>query len=94
MTIAEFEAAGSEKFEGALLALWLDARGNWERAHKVASEVAGAKGAWVHAYLHRREGDGGNAAYWYGQAGRGVGSGDLRAEWELIVTELLKAERR
>jgi hypothetical protein len=92
MTIAEFETAGSEKFEGALLALWWEGRGNWERAHKVATEVAGANGAWVHAYLHRKEGDVGNAAYWYGQAGRKMGSGDLRAEWESIVAELLKAE--
>jgi hypothetical protein len=93
MTIAEFVTSGGEGFEGALLALWWDGRGNWERAHEVASEVAGVNGAWVHAYLHRKEGDVGNAAYWYGQAGRTVGSGDLRAEWESIVKELLKAER-
>ena len=89
MTIAEFEAAGSDALEGPLLALWWDGHGDWERAHEVAQDVAEADGAWVHAYLHRKEGDAGNAAYWYRQAGRRVGSGDLRAEWEAMVMELL-----
>jgi hypothetical protein len=90
MTIAEFEAAGSEEFTGALLALWWDGKGDWVRAHEVAQDVAGADGAWVHAYLHRKEGNPGNAAYWYGQAGRRVGRGDLRTEWEGIVGEMLQ----
>jgi len=57
MTIAEFEANGSDELDGALLALWWDGRGDWERAHEVAQEVSGADGAWIHAYLHRKEGD-------------------------------------
>jgi hypothetical protein len=89
MTIAEFEAAKSDSFEGALLALWWDAHGDWEQAHQVAQDVAGADGAWVHAYLHRKEGDDGNASYWYRQARRGMERGDLRKEWESIVKELL-----
>ena len=89
MTIEEFEASGWESFDGALLALWWDAHGDWERAHQVAQDVAGADGAWVHAYLHRKEGDDGNAAYWYRQARRGMPTDDLRAEWEGIVRELL-----
>ena len=89
MTIAEFELAESGEFAGALLALWWDAKGDWERAHEVAQDVDEADGAWVHAYLHRKEGDLGNAAYWYRRAGRAVASGDLRVEWEGIVGEML-----
>jgi hypothetical protein len=89
MTIAEFEAAEVGEFDGALLALRWDGKGDWERAHAIAQDVDGAEGAWVHAYLHRKEGDLGNAAYWYRVAGRGVAVGDLRREWEGIVGELL-----
>jgi hypothetical protein len=90
MTVAEFEAAGADAFQGVLLALWWDAKGDWGRAHEVAQDVPGADGAWVHAYLHRKEGDLGNASYWYRRAGRSVASGDLRAEWESMVAELLQ----
>lgn len=89
MTIVEFEAASSGAFEGALLALWWDAKGDWAKAHEIAQDVDGADGAWVHAYLHRKEGDVGNAAYWYRRAGRRVAAGDLRVEWEGIVGEML-----
>jgi hypothetical protein len=90
MTVAEFEVSAAEEFSGALLAMWWDARGNWQQAHEVAQDVAGKDGAWVHAYLHRKEGDLANAAYWYRQAGRSVAAGDLRAEWETMVAELLQ----
>ena len=93
MTVKEFEAADGKEFTGALLALWWDAKGDWERAHEIAQDVSGADGAWVHAYLHRKEGDLGNAAYWYRRAGREVATGDLRVEWEGIVGELLGRER-
>ena len=92
MTVEEFEASGGREFEGALLALWWDAKGDWERAHEIAQDVSGADGAWVHAYLHRKEGDLGNAAYWYRRAGREVVNGDSRVEWEGIVGELLGRE--
>lgn len=65
MTIAEFEESDGRSLNGALLALWWDARGDWAKAHEVAQDVESADGAWVHAYLHRKEGDMGNAAYWY-----------------------------
>ena len=71
MTVEEFEASGGKEFDGVLLALWWDARGDWKRAHEIAQDVSDADGAWVHAYLHRKEGDLGNAAYWYRRAGRG-----------------------
>jgi hypothetical protein len=89
MTLEEFRASDGRGFDGALLTLWWDAKGDWEKAHEVAQEVAGADGAWVHAYLHRKEGDVGNAAYWYRRAGRAVAKGDSRLEWEGIVREML-----
>jgi hypothetical protein len=75
----------------ALVALWYDARGDWDRAHIVAQDIDGPTGAWVHAYLHRKEGDAGNAGYWYSRAGRKAASGSLAREWHTIVTTLLAA---
>jgi hypothetical protein len=89
MTVEEFQAADAEEFDGALLALWWDGRGDWAKAHEIAQDVAGVDGAWVHAYLHRKEGDVGNAGYWYRRAGRDVARGDLTSEWEAIVREML-----
>ena len=73
----------------ALLALWHDARGEWDAAHTLAQEAGGAEGAWVHAYLHRKEGDEANAGYWYRRAGQPLAPGELRAEWEQIARTLL-----
>ena len=89
MTLAEFRSMSPDQLDGLLLALWWDARGNWNRAHEIAQDVNGPDGAWVHAYLHRKEGDLGNAAYWYSRAGRPVAKDNLSAEWERIVAELL-----
>jgi hypothetical protein len=90
MTVDEFETAEGQDFDGALLALWWDAKGDWAKAHEIAQDVEGADGAWVHAYLHRKEGDAGNAAYWYRQAGKSIAHGDLRSEWESIVRKMLR----
>jgi hypothetical protein len=73
-----------------LVALWHDARGDWDAAHRVAQDVDDEDGAWVHAYLHRKEGDDGNAAYWYRRAGRSPARGTLHEEWVTIVEALLK----
>lgn len=89
MTVDEFLNTDAKMFHGALLALWWDGKGDWEKAHEIAQDVVGADGAWVHAYLHRKEGDVGNAGYWYRRAGRDVARGDLRVEWVAIVTEML-----
>jgi hypothetical protein len=90
MTLEEFRAGDGTGLAGALLALWWDGRGDWDRAHEVAQEIETADGAWVHAYLHRKEGDRMNAAYWYRRAGRPVADGDLGNEWERMVEELLR----
>src|SRR5690349_13945648 len=76
-----------------LCSLWFERRGDWNRAHAIAQDVADADGAWVHAYLHRRERDRSNAAYWYRQARRPVESGDLDREWRAIVEALLRARQ-
>ena len=76
-TLAEFKATLSSTTPPAvpplLVALWHDARGDWEQAHRVAQDDRRPDGAWVHAYLHRKEGDPGNAAYWYRQGGSAGG---------------------
>ncbi len=74
-----------------LVALWHDARGDWEAAHAVAQDVPDPDGAWVHAYLHRKEGDLGNASYWYRRAGQPTASGSLETEWDAIVAHFLTA---
>lgn len=73
----------------ALMALWWQKKGDWERAHREAQSDDSAEAAWVHALLHRVEGDLPNAAYWYRRASRDVYDGPLEAEWETIVTALL-----
>ena len=70
-------------------ALWHDATGDWDGAHRIAQDVETADGAWVHAYLHRKEGDAGNAGYWYRRAGRPPASASLDAEWASIAAALL-----
>jgi hypothetical protein len=89
VTIEDFRISDGSGLSGALLALWWDARGDWNRAHELAQDVAGPDGAWVHAYLHRQVGDLENAGYWYRRAGRSVATGDSRVEWEGIVREML-----
>ncbi len=94
MTVEEFEQSTSsgtppEGLSPALMALWHDARDDWNRAHAVAQDIDDETGAWVHAYLHRKEGDLGNAGYWYQRAGRRRASGDLTEEWRQIVRALL-----
>lgn len=72
-----------------LEALWLEARGDWERAHLIVQERASRASAWVHAYLHRKEGDRPNARYWYHRAARPPATGPFDAEWDAIVSALL-----
>jgi hypothetical protein len=96
MTLAEFRtslqhADPPASLTPALLALWHDGRGDWDKAHATAQDLHDRTGSLVHAYLHRREGDNGNAAYWYRKAGEPAALGSLEAEWRRIVTRLLDA---
>jgi hypothetical protein len=95
MTLAEFNATLDSntppEVAPALVALWHDAKGDWEAAHNAAQDIEDATGAWVHAYLHRKEGDDSNAAYWYRRAGKAVARDALGVEWERIATALLQA---
>jgi hypothetical protein len=93
MTLDEFRATlssdASPAVAPALVALWYDARGDWDTAHEMANGVEDKTGAWVHAYLHRKEGDLGKAAYWYDRAGQPVATDALDAEWNRIARALL-----
>lgn len=98
MTLGEFRdglgaAAPPPGLSTALVALWHEARGDWDAAHRAAQDDECRDAAWVHAYLHRKEGDAGNAAYWYRRAGRPVASGSLEAEWAAVVEALLAGAR-
>jgi hypothetical protein len=97
MSFEEFQASVGgatipSDLDGALLALWHDARGDWGKAHACAQADMTRAGSWVHAYLHRKEGDTGNAGYWYTRAGRPMPAEDipLEMEWGAIARELLK----
>jgi hypothetical protein len=95
MTLLELQSAVDDRralpasAPALVRALWHDATGDWEEAHRLAQDVESADGAWVHAYLHRREGDIGNAQYWYRRAGRPAASGPLEDEWREIAGALL-----
>jgi len=71
-----------------LKALWHDAKGNWDNAHKLIQDIEDNNAAWIHAYLHRKEGDKSNADYWYNRAGKKRPMLTLENEWEQIVVAM------
>jgi hypothetical protein len=96
VTFAEFTGSTKQPrppagLSPALLALWHDARGDWEAAHTVAQDIQTPEGAWIHAYLHRKEGDLANAGYWYRRAGRAESRDSLDVEWASIAHAMLAA---
>jgi hypothetical protein len=98
MTLAELKGSVSKTkppagLTPALVALWWEAKGEWERAHALVMDEGGQDCAWVHAYLHRQEGDLANARYWYEQAGKAIATGSLQAEWDTIGRALLSSKR-
>jgi hypothetical protein len=95
MTLDELRAsltsATPPDLPSTLLALWHDARGDWDAAHKIAQDIDTPTGAWIHAYLHRKEGDLGNAVYWYRRASQPVATDALETEWARIAAQLLES---
>ena len=79
----------NEKLPKALVALWWQKKGDWDKAHAIAQSDKTDDGAWVHALLHREEGDLGNASYWYSRANKVMSEETIENEWEVIVSELL-----
>jgi hypothetical protein len=95
MTLTEFRASlqgPPPAVSAPLLALWHDAKGDWNAAHKCVDHAEDPDGMWVHAYLHRKEGELGNARYWYARAKRPPAEGALEEEWAAIAVALLEAE--
>jgi hypothetical protein len=72
----------------ALLGLWWDAKGDWDKAHACVDSCIDEAGIRVHAYLHRKEGDSGNAAYWYGRVRRTAPDISLAAERAALWRDL------
>jgi hypothetical protein len=98
MTLEQLRASLSQPEPPAVLppllaALWWDAKGDWNQAHKIAQAIVQTEestdAAWVHAYLHRKEGDAANSAYWYSRAHQPRCSLPLDEEWKQIVSALL-----
>ncbi len=85
--------APPEDLGRALAALWHEAKGDWDQAHRLAQGQKDAGGAWVHAYLHRVEGDQSNAEYWYRRAEKPPSSAPLKKEWDEIAEALLDERR-
>ena len=98
MTLDEFrgsltDSAPPDGCPAAAVALWHDAKGDWDAAHQVAQDIDDADGAWVHAYLHRKEGDDGNAAYWYRRAGQPIARDTLDEDLREALDGLPEAFR-
>jgi len=96
MTLDDFRAmlsaaAPPAGLSGVLCALWHDAHGDWDDAHRIAQDIETPDGAWVHAYLHRKEGDLSNARYWYHRARQSEATDSLESEWTRLVTAFLSA---
>ena len=79
-----------EDLHPVLAALWWDANGKWNNAHKLVEELETPDAMAVHAYLHRKEGDQSNADYWYRRAGQSFRRSSLEAEWHALVDGMLE----
>ena len=97
MTFDEFLKSIDEKQPSSLpsetlVSLWWDKKGNWNKAHSIAQEIATVYGSAVHACLHREEGVLWNADYWYSRAGRQRPNIPLDTEWKMLVEEMLELQ--
>ncbi|MDE3202584.1 MAG: hypothetical protein KGN79_16865 [Acidobacteriota bacterium] len=95
MTASEFKESlqGEAPPEGcapAVAALWWDARGDWDKAHKLVDDLESTEGMAVHAYLHRKEGVEWNSEFWYRRSGKQYCRPTLEEEWDALVEGLLK----
>ena len=89
-TVADFKNSLVLTEPPPLLALWHDAKGNWNAAHEIAQTKEGtATYDRLHAYLHRKEGDSLNADYWYRRARVVLPSVSLAEEWNLLAEAFL-----
>lgn len=96
MTFSEFKKTLTKKsvpedLTDLLQALWFEARGDWDKAHKIVQDMASSKAAHIHAYLHRKEGDDNNALYWYANAGEPFYHGSFADEWNELVQKFLRS---
>ena len=74
-----------------LQALWYEATGAWDAAHKIVQQQDDVMAMRVHAYLHRKEGNEMNSRYWHRHAGTVFPKDmNLQEEWDLLVRELLE----
>ena len=94
MTLSSFKESLSEKEPPQdssvyLNALWYEAKGDWDKAHKLIQDIDNKNASWIHAYLHRKEGDTANAGYWYSRAVKKKSALSLEMEWEEIVASLM-----
>jgi len=94
MNIHEFkttlgESAHPPGLSKPLDALWIEANGDWDKAHRIVQILDDQAAEWVHAYLHRKEGDLSNASYWYHRANRVMPDMDMDEEWDTIAAALL-----
>ncbi len=94
MTLEEFKSSLNQEnppdtISNELKALWYEANGDWDKAHKIVQAMNTKTAAWVHAFLHRKEPDEWNASYWYSIARRPKPKTNFEEEWEEIAKYLL-----
>ncbi len=94
MTIEAFKSSLEEKnppegLDQMLLAVWYDAKGDWEKSHEIVQDIDTKEAALIHAYLHRKEGDTGNADYWYHRAGTKRTNHSIAEEWDSLVARFI-----
>lgn len=79
----------SSSISPELKSLWHAKKGDWEKAHLIAQDIASSDGSWIHAFLHRWEGDESNARFWYRQAERSMPSITQEEELEMLINYFL-----
>lgn len=95
MTPEEFLKTIKEKnppagLEPLLLALWYEAKGDWEKCHTIVQDIDTKEAARIHAYLHRKEGDLWNADYWYRRANAQQPEVSLQEELDQLIKRHLQ----